>query len=612
MPIRPVMPRHPESARRGPQRGLVTLLFLLILLSAGSYFLLRALNQASLGQATAEHTTQRALSSAREALLGYAVRYPDNPETTDFDAGPGYLPCPDTQADKNPGQADASCAKPSNTTVGLFPWHTLDVPEARDSSGARLWYVVSESHRNHPKKQPLNSEHRGTLGLDQCGAGGDDIVALIIAPGSALKGQTRAESPYPTTRFIDDYLEGQNASLNNDCYSTQHDDTHNDQILAITRQELMAMVEARVLEDIANALSRYKDAHDSYPWLSAFSNPTNNKFRGQPTYRHGLVPVRQIEENTAKKPSNPYVLDNNSFAFDAPFTLSWSIPTGGTVTNTGVTPPTACVRSTLDECTILPSAEGKVLGAKAGEWVETGLCKAQSGHKMICRAVREAKNPSDGTFLRRTYTVVLTNWPYTIDPPTADSTRRQSFALLNSALGDGMEAEIELKDEQVGVSGSASSSVLKLPGGTLVDSFELKGVPFDLEIDDDDKIDLPGHPSPGELPGWLVANEWHHLLYVAFRTADAPGSEVAVACTSTSTDCLTVNWSRSGAAPVPLKVDAVVLGAGAALSAQVRPGNALGDYFEGANAKEDDTFEKGDAAASFNDRLRILGVDEDK
>ena len=166
MPIRPVMPRHPESARRGPQRGLVTLLFLLILLSAGSYFLLRALNQASLGQATAEHTTQRALSSAREALLGYAVRYPDNPETTDFDAGPGYLPCPDTQADKNPGQADASCAKPSNTTVGLFPWHTLDVPEARDNSGARLW-LRWLSETTYHSRAPLLSRASGTSSVCQ-------------------------------------------------------------------------------------------------------------------------------------------------------------------------------------------------------------------------------------------------------------------------------------------------------------------------------------------------------------------------------------------------------------------------------------------------------------
>ncbi len=610
MPIRPVMPRHPELARRGPQRGLVTLLFLLILLSAGSYFLLRALNQASLGQATAEHTTQRALSSAREALLGYAVRYPDNPETTDFDAGPGYLPCPDTQADKNPGQADASCAKRSNTTVGLFPWHTLDVPEARDNSGARLWYVVSESHRNHPKQQPLNSDHRGTLGLDQCGAEGDDIVALIIAPGSALKGQTRAESPYPTTRFIDDYLEGQNASPNNDCYSTQHDDTHNDRILAITRQELMAMVEARVLEDIANALSRYQIAHGAFPWLSPFSAPASNRYSAKVGTRNGLLPLRRHETPNTSKAPDPYAIDGNAFAFDAPFTLRWSVPTGGTVTRFGsATPKEDCLRSTSLSCPL--PMQGDVLGAAGGEW-KAGLCKVQSGHKLSCRAVREAVNPADKTLLRRTYTVVLTNWAYTIDPPTVTLPRRQNFTLVNGTLGDGMEAEIELKDEQVGVSGSASSSVLKLPGGTLVDSFELKGVPFDLEVDDDDKIDLPGHPSPGELPGWLVANEWHHLLYVAFRKADAPGSGVAAACTSTSMDCLTVNWSRSGAAPVPLKVGAVVLGAGAALSAQVRPGTALGDYFEGANAKEDDAFEKADAAASFNDRLRILGVDEDK
>ena len=376
------------------------------------------------------------------------------------------------------------------------------------------------------------------------------------------------------------------------------------------------MVETRVLDDIANALSRYKKAHGSYPWLSAFTNPSNNKFRGHSPTRRGLLPLRQIEQNTTEKPSDPYALDKNAFAFDAPFTLSWSIPTGGTVTSSGSAPPIVdCLRSTSLSCPL--PMRGDVLGTVSGEWVETGRCKVQSGHKLICRAVRVVNDVAPDVRLRRTYTVVLTNWAYTVDAPTATTLRVQHFIRANAALGAAPQAElveIQLSDVRIAADNTKTalgSSRLTLVAGATVDQFELINVPFDLEIDDDDKIDLPSHPSPGELPGWLVANEWHHLLYVAYASAHAPG-DTATECATHIDGCLTVNWSRSGAAPVPLKVGAVVLGAGAALSAQVRPSIKLGDYFEGANAKEDDTFEKADAAASFNDRLRILGVDEDK
>ena len=617
-------PRPLKRARRLAQQGLVTLLFLLILLSAGAYFLLRALNQASPNQVGADQTTQRALNAAREALLGYAVRYPDNPDNSEISlaAGPGRLPCPDTRLDKDDplGAGDSPCASSSKTETGRFPWHNLDMPELVDGSGAPLWYAVSDKFRAGGAP-PLNSQTPGTFQLvreDKCSTDREDVVALVMAPGPALEGQNRAADSFDASA----YLEDENASKGDNCFSTKQDAAHNDQVLVITRQELMDAVERRVLEDVANALSRYEDAHDGYPWLSPFTEPTTNHFQGQAHTRHGSLPLRRFDKATGETAADLYGLDASSVAFDAPFTLRWSIPSGGTVTTSGDTPPPIdeCLRDTNATCPS-PLMQGPVLvlGTQGGEWAG-GRCKAQVGGKIVCRAVREVYDASTGSRLRRTYTVVLTNWIYTIDPPTADATRRQNFSLVNGTLGTGIEAKIELKDEQVDVENSESSSVLTLPSGTLVDSFELAGVPFDLEVDDNDKIELPSHLSPGELAQWLVANEWHHLLYVAFRAADAPDGAEAADCAEDEegAGCLIVNWSRLNSTPVSFKAEGVILGAGAALKepiAQARPGNRLADYFEAGNADESeegkDSFDKADETTSFNDRVRVLGVHED-
>ncbi|MGH8596328.1 MAG: hypothetical protein ACREXT_06690, partial [Gammaproteobacteria bacterium] len=176
--------RRYRSSAVPRQRGFALVIALLVLASTGAYFLLRALNQATRAQAPEAQATQQALQMAREALIGYAVRYPDNPEVTDVDAGPGHLPCPDTRFDPGDqaGQADPPCAAGSGTETGRFPWRTLDVPETRDGSGATLWYAVSDRFRNNPKN-PINSDTVGTLGVDACVGG--DIAALVIAPGRA-------------------------------------------------------------------------------------------------------------------------------------------------------------------------------------------------------------------------------------------------------------------------------------------------------------------------------------------------------------------------------------------------------------------------------------------
>ena len=269
------MSRPREPARGRHQRGIVTLLILLIVMSGGAYFLLRALNRAQ-GPVAAAGSTQRALAQAREALLGYAARYPDNPGVP-LRAGPGRLPCPDTRLDSGEpaGAADSPCAAGSATETGRLPWHTLDVPALIDGSGAPLWYAVSDPFRAH-LATALNSETAGTLDLAAC-SGGDDLVALVLAPGEALATQS---SRGPASFDAAAYLEGDNRSRGDGCFSGVVDAEHNDEVLALTRRDLLAAVETRVLEDVANALRRYAARHGAYPWLSPFAPPATSLFQG--------------------------------------------------------------------------------------------------------------------------------------------------------------------------------------------------------------------------------------------------------------------------------------------------------------------------------------------
>lgn len=164
---------------RGRQRGVALIAFVLVVLTAVSYLLFSGLNRKAASYSLQEETWQ-ALREAREALIGYAVAYPDriNPRY-----GPGYLPCPD---DDNDGTARTACALATASTTGRLPWRTLDVNDLRDASGERLWYALSENFRNNPHLQPLNSDTAGQLSVDDT----DDIVAVIIAPGPVLPGRT--------------------------------------------------------------------------------------------------------------------------------------------------------------------------------------------------------------------------------------------------------------------------------------------------------------------------------------------------------------------------------------------------------------------------------------
>ncbi len=262
------------------------LALMLVLIIGSSYFLVTKLN-INLALTQQSEETGLALSAAKDALIGYAITFPDHDVSGVVD-GPGYLPCPDLN---NDGSAVSSCSAGGNTTIGRLPNQTLRLEELRDASGQRLWYALSENFRfGNNKTIPLNSESPSSAELSVNGTG--DIVAVIIAPGVPVNGQSRDPSDTSITSEISNYLEGDNNNLNTSFVTTLGGTTRkdgeydandnyifNDRLVVITRQELMEVVEKRVLGEVRKMLTDYFNNYGAYPWLTPFADPKTDMRR---------------------------------------------------------------------------------------------------------------------------------------------------------------------------------------------------------------------------------------------------------------------------------------------------------------------------------------------
>ena len=250
---------------RRPARGAALLAFMMALLAGTSWLLLSDLNgHAQVYNRRAESSL--ALNHAKQALLSYAMNYPDlraNPEK-----GPGFLPCPDRN---NDGRPETNCSESTGTTLGRLPFTILGLDDPRDSSGERLWYAVSPDFRNTQSNHAIvNSETPGQFNVD----GTDDVVAVVIAPGAPVTGQYRRPSNHAA-----DYLEGENAGVTDRRFSAA---AGNDQVAVISRARLMAVVERRVLNEVRATLARYRSDHAAYPRPAPFADPhaDNRALRG--------------------------------------------------------------------------------------------------------------------------------------------------------------------------------------------------------------------------------------------------------------------------------------------------------------------------------------------
>lgn len=206
------------QAQRTAQRGFVLISLIALLVMGALAFLVSSLSPEFM-QAYRQRQTDAALTQAREALLGYALRFREaNPNAANLPVYMyGYLPLPDLGTSRN---NNVSCTSegcdaanfagnaPNVTVIGRFPWRMLGTGALRDSAGECLWYIVSGSHQRIQQTTPMNWDVPGQLDVvianstvamqNTLASAHDRPVAIIFSPGPPLAGQDRSTSATDT------------------------------------------------------------------------------------------------------------------------------------------------------------------------------------------------------------------------------------------------------------------------------------------------------------------------------------------------------------------------------------------------------------------------------
>ena len=619
---------------------------MLVALAGVSLVLLLRLDAAT-NRFVRDYSSMPALQEARAALLGYAVSYAD----THPGHGPGFLPCPDRD---NDGATDGgSCAlAPNATTMGRLPYETLEIPRVMDHAGEVLWYALADNYRNNPKGV-LNSDTPGNFTVDAR----DDIVAVVFAPGPPLAAQSRGTAA--EQRDVSNYLEGDNADKNAR-FVTQagalqdgHDqDTFNDRLLVITRQELMQAVEKRVLGEVARALTDYQKNNGAYPWLSPFVAPQASSFRGQAGQRQGHLayhdsgrPPKPGEQTQALLAKCLAALSEHEpsvkGAFLTRLALSWrdfdlrEVQVRRQVRKDGrpVQAPGIYGRALLSDACLRNSrdCDAGLSPLVAPDMVECRWPDAQTCPQLDPRAYQDivscrkisavVRRPQvsysdkneDGYCqagrVSRVFTIEFPSYfagTATIRPPRADAVRVRDVSLtaassdqvLSSSgeyhvfIADAFSGELYNRKTKTCDKGEFHISALMYfdPQRMTRGRITVHNIHYDLDL------------GRGELPAWLMRNGWQNLIYVAYASAEPlPGSSAEADCASAAASCLTVNVHGTDRTDVR----AIVLSAGAGLN-RSGPGESLTDYLEGDNGNLDHRFEKKRITANYNDQIRII------
>ena len=236
----------------------------------------------------------------------------------------------------------------------------------------------------------------------------------------------------------------------------------------------------------------------------------------------------------------------------------------------------------------------------------TGLCNWTNAETFTCGGIETVTLSVDGGTLARTYAVDMDipGVNPVVTEPTATLVRRRALSLANEELPPDSRVTLTVYDELNGTARGPARSLTLAPGDAVV-SFSVTDVPFYLG-DDNTEI-ATSTSSPASLPRWFTANNWHHHVYYAFAPDEAVDGTGCIA----GTNCLTVNWDRTGTLTDQTidKARGVALIAGFDLNA-ARPTATLGDYFEGENATPDTTYVRAAVSATANDQLRILDPNE--
>jgi len=296
--------------------------------------LVSTLNSASLKTAQLQRSSE-VLSRAKEALLGYAV-YGLNGQY------PGGFPAPDSFASsENPknydGQSDSACLDVTKTTstpiaglplkangttmrcLGRLPWQTIGMfnrtPSENDPTGIMPWYAVSANLADGllpVTSELLNAATNPWLTVRDANGNvlSNRVAFVLLQPNAALAGQSRpAASLNPVVNLggANQYLDSvtvpstcaapcvpgtySNADLDNDFISAPEVTGFNDQLLYVTIDDLMPLIEQRIAREAKSCLDDYAlTSANKYPWAVPSSDITN--FTSASNTRFGRLPTR--------------------------------------------------------------------------------------------------------------------------------------------------------------------------------------------------------------------------------------------------------------------------------------------------------------------------------
>ncbi len=278
------------------QQGVALIVFvMLLMITAASLFILNS-KKVVKPKLKASLDTQLALSQAKDALITFSLGY--FYKTSSSLQVLGRLPFPDRNDDAPDyydGESDCfSGAVGSNLLIGKFPWRREGSPclefeintDVKDSSGERLWYAVS---RNMIKNSvntvftpdTLNINTNWITVYDQSGNTLSDRVAFVLlAPGKAINGQTRTATS-PAIRYLDSFDVPGVGVVNNhdtvlDFVVADESDTFNDKLVYVTIDQLMPLIEKRVLSEFRTLLQNHQTNNGAYPWPALLGDQTNN------------------------------------------------------------------------------------------------------------------------------------------------------------------------------------------------------------------------------------------------------------------------------------------------------------------------------------------------
>lgn len=556
------------------QRGIALIALLAVLAIGASAFLIRQLNvESGAMDAIRKNRNAEVLNRAKQALIGYVAMQ----AAKAGERNPGRLPCPEGASyvgdASNEGTAwggfGTDCA-----SVGRLPWRTLGLDKLVDAEAEPLWYVVGPAWRltNTGDLLTINSNTPGGITID-----GEQVVALIIAPGKAMNVQACAGQPArnqaraaPAPAMVAlDYLECFNPVPPPLQFVTGPASSYNDQVVRITVADIMPAIEAAIANRIEREIApQLKSVYASSAWGLSSSNPLfpypaqfNNPDPGTSSYQGasattgGLLPVTSASCTGDPRCSTTFV--------------AWNTAISPTVTQTGGT-GTLVAGST---CTFVSATQARCTGTyvAAGAPQLTMTVRASN----VAMALRQL----DATNATSEY-----------------QTGPGWLSVTSSANGSFPTNDGSANIDAIGTFPSQ-------PGNT---NFRIT---MNIAMIADHAI----IDSTNSAYGWFVRNQWHRLVYYKPAVGAATGHTAAFLPTPSCTDsgvnptCITVaNVTPAG------KQRAILILAGRSVNGMPRPSSMLGDYLEFGNATE--AYERRTVNASnavapaqrFNDRIIVI------